>query len=89
MILANGECEYGDDTGERERIHTEGMERMIGGHEVTIGKLGHDDGCEGVDGTADCYCGDLGFSWSRCDGCGSTLGGDRYAATLWLDVVPS
>lgn len=23
------------------------------------------------------------FSWAPCDGCGSTLGGSRYAATLW------
>lgn len=26
-----------------------------------------------------------GFSWSSCDLCGSGLGGDRYAATLFLD----
>lgn len=24
------------------------------------------------------------FSWRRCDGCGSTLGGDREHATAWL-----
>jgi len=24
------------------------------------------------------------FSWHRCDGCGSTLGGDRHPATGWL-----
>lgn len=30
-----------------------------------------------------------GFSWSRCDGCGSTLGGSRYRYTLWgREVVP-
>lgn len=29
----------------------------------------------------DCDCDNHGFSWSDCDGCGSTLGGDRYAAT--------
>ena len=23
------------------------------------------------------------FSWSDCDGCGSTLGGDRFAYTVW------
>jgi hypothetical protein len=23
------------------------------------------------------------FRWSSCDGCGSTLGGERHAATLW------
>ena len=24
-----------------------------------------------------------GFSWSRCDGCGSTLGGSRYRLAVW------
>ena len=24
------------------------------------------------------------FSWSSCDGCGTTLGGDREYATAWL-----
>ena len=23
------------------------------------------------------------FSWSDCDGCGSTLGGERFAYTVW------
>ena len=36
------------------------------------------------DAYGDEYGDDEGFSWRRCDGCGSTLGGDRYAATLWL-----
>ena len=25
---------------------------------------------------------DLGFSWSACDGCGQTLGGDRHSAAF-------
>ena len=25
------------------------------------------------------------FSWQECDGCGSTLGGDRHAATGWTE----
>ena len=83
MILANGECEYTSDDAERE--HSEGMARCLDDYDVTLGRVGHLDGCEGIDGTRDCYCGDLGFSWHRCDGCGSNLGGDRYAATLWLD----
>ena len=28
-------------------------------------------------------CGTISFSWSRCDGCGSTLGGTRHAFTIW------
>ena len=35
----------------------------------------HRDGCER-----------LGFSWSRCDVCGSTLGGGREAVTLHFDT---
>lgn len=27
-------------------------------------------------------CDDCGFSWASCDGCGSTLGGDRHAAAV-------
>lgn len=34
----------------------------------------HSENCERQD-----------FSWSRCDGCGSTLGGSRYAFTVWED----
>jgi hypothetical protein len=25
------------------------------------------------------------FSWSTCDGCGSTLGGSRYRLAVWFD----
>jgi hypothetical protein len=32
-----------------------------------------------------CDCETRNFSWSSCDGCGSTLGGERHAFTLWLD----
>lgn len=27
----------------------------------------------------------LGFSWSSCDACNSHLGGDRYAASIWIE----
>ena len=32
-----------------------------------------------------CDCETQSFSWSQCQGCGSTLGGERHAATLWFD----
>lgn len=34
---------------------------------------------------------DLGFSWSSCDGCGSTLGGNRHEASalIPLEVIDS
>src|SRR2546430_1834848 len=36
------------------------------------------------DGSAiECGCEERGFSWSSCQGCGSTLGGSRYAFTAW------
>ncbi len=80
MILANGECTYAND--EAERIHHEGMAKHINGYEVMVGATRdrHEDGCD----LQGCQCEDLGFSWRACDGCGSPLGGDRYAATLWL-----
>jgi hypothetical protein len=37
----------------------------------------------GDDGN-DCYCEQLGFSWSPCEICNSGLGGDRHAATIWF-----
>jgi hypothetical protein len=37
-------------------------------------------------GMGDCPgCEDIDFSWSRCEGCGSTLGGSRHAYTVWWD----
>lgn len=33
----------------------------------------------------DCGCETKTFSWSSCGGCGSTLGGERHAMTLWFD----
>jgi len=33
----------------------------------------------------ECECETTDFSWTPCEGCGSPLGGDRYAATLWWD----
>lgn len=30
-----------------------------------------------------CECEEVTFSWSRCQGCGSNLGGSRHALTAW------
>lgn len=52
---------------------------------VTMGGE-HNDGCpNGIDGPpdTDCDCDNLGFSWSSCEGCGDTHGGDRFKFTLW------
>lgn len=34
-------------------------------------------------GGDECECERVEFTWSRCDGCGSTLGGAREALTVW------
>lgn len=41
---------------------------------ITLGRLGSDE---------DQF--DAFFSWQSCDGCGSTLGGDRYYVTGWSE----
>ena len=53
-------------------------------HTVTLGMLleEHNEGCP-RDRDIDCDCEQITFSWSSCDGCGSPLGGDRHAMTLW------
>jgi hypothetical protein len=32
----------------------------------------------------ECDCERMDFSWHACDACGSTLGGERQAYTLWV-----
>jgi len=44
---------------------------------VNIGCLGSE--CEYADGDEDHQC-EPSFSWSQCDSCGSSLGGDRHTA---------
>lgn len=53
-------------------------------HTVTMGLLAeeHRDGCDREE-AGECDCEHEGFSWSSCEGCGSPLGGDRWAFTLW------
>lgn len=33
----------------------------------------------------ECDCERREFSWSSCDGCGSSLGGERHAFTIWWE----
>lgn len=63
------------------------------GDSVTLG-MGwqeHHEQCEAytTKGTPasdyECDCERRPFSWSACEGCGSRLGGERHAMTLWLD----
>lgn len=76
LIHANGET-----SGDRDENEPELWSRILDGigFSVTMGGK-HSKGC---DGPEDCSCGDLGFSWSACEGCGSNLGGDRFRFTVW------
>jgi hypothetical protein len=73
----------------------EPLSMIVDTAEVTAGLLAdeHDDDCPvwlgdpsradvPVDGE-ECECETVSFTWSRCDGCGSRLGGERHALTVW------
>jgi hypothetical protein len=80
---ANGECCPDDDHGGDGIKPWSDLEP---GYSVTMGLLAeeHSDQCRPDDRETDrCGCEGPWFSWSRCDGCGSYLGGDRWAFTLW------
>lgn len=68
-----------DETPDREPLSL-----FSGDVDLTPGMLAadHDPDCEReTDG--DCECEEQTFSWSPCAGCGSILGGIRYAVTAW------
>lgn len=92
LLLANGECCDGSDDdvpcGTPERLAAYVMSGTSAGtHYITLGTV--TDDCEHNlrdDAQADAHtenCERFGFSWDPCDTCGSNLGGDRYAATVW------
>jgi len=51
-------------------------------YEITPGMPYERHGCENPRET-ECDCDHDEFSWSTCQGCGSTLGGAREAFTVW------
>lgn len=52
-------------------------------YEITAGgACNPDNGC--AEGCIE-ECEVVTFSWSACDGCGSTLGGERHAFTYWTE----
>lgn len=51
--------------------------------DVTMGLLLSEHYSNDCDEEAECDCETRDFSWSPCDGCGSTLGGSRHAFTWW------
>lgn len=60
------------------------------GDEITAGMSweDHADDCpnrEAERWIADCECEHISFTWAFCQACGSMLGGDRFALTVWTD----
>lgn len=82
LLHANGEIAP-------DRPDTEPMPlcKIEPGQSVTLGAIEHTDGCTDADREEGCDCDQHGFRWSSCQGCGSTLGGDRFAMVLWQDVT--
>lgn len=81
---ANGEC---GDCVEDLRHHDREPMWLYSPQDVTMGMLVTEHSCKSSDELPhwwECDCEIKNFSWSICDGCGSTLGGERHAMTLWL-----
>lgn len=94
MFLANGQCEgcescvmnepwFSDRQGEPPTCQTVG-DRMaavwpVGQWDITLGHR-HSDNCCPVDSAGEP---EPFFAWSDCEGCGSSLAGDRQYATVW------
>jgi hypothetical protein len=58
---------------------------------VEDAQMGSGPLCDSVDDTGHCSCDEEclyegWFSWSRCEGCGSKLGGTRYNFPVWLPL---
>lgn len=82
LVHANGEC--------GEEPDCEPWNRLENGFTVTMGLSAeeHADTCEvKLTGEHDheCDCETRNFSWSSCEGCGSSLGGERHAFALWQE----
>lgn len=90
MHHANGECGscHTDEGHDREPLCL--VDKPMSGYDtVTMGMLNseHAKDCGRRTGSyvSDCNCETMTFSWLSCEGCGSTLGGERHAMTLWFD----
>ena|SRR5262247_1617336 len=87
LDMANGECGNETEHGCTDEVRTATWTGWRGGS-ATLGRFtdecGHDWHTQAEEHTEQCE--QLGFSWSSCDMCGSSLGGDRHAATLWHET---
>lgn len=84
FLLANGTVSDDQDDA-ADTAHAARMDAIWGeGTEITLGHLAEAcPDCGLNDDRQECDC-EPWFSWSQCDGCGSTLGGDREHATAWV-----
>lgn len=74
-VHANGEIGDPDHTPDREPLG------LLDGQDVSLGMTFDEHECE-APGEVECECEQTTFSWSRCEGCGSQLGGARAAMTI-------
>jgi hypothetical protein len=87
VLLANGET-ADDWTEDETAAFLARYESTVGERDVSLGGP-HDDDCPNMidgewDGSTDCSCETMEFSWTRCATCGSGLGGARYAVTFFV-----
>lgn len=86
--LVNGDCTE-PDTCCNGQPHRTPLALFVAPMYVTPGILSseHADGCPNRNDyrtySVECDCETHTFSWTACDGCGSNLGGSRYAVTGW------
>lgn len=80
-LTANGEYNDGEDTAERcikgqQKIWGDNYRWfMLAGCDADCGNQHHDE--------HECESFEQGFSWSDCEGCGDTDGGDRYLLAVF------
>lgn len=84
ILLANGDTPV--DMSEEE---TATWLDSLSDDEMTPGLVSeeHDEDCPNHHDEwkgEECYCERQEFSWSACDSCGSKLGGERHAVTIWF-----
>lgn len=88
ILLANGETPPDMSEGETEEWLERINARMEGTLDVSLGRVYGENGCRCDRDNSDTHtrmCEEQEFSMSRCDYCGSNLGGSRSAITGWMD----
>lgn len=86
--LVNGDCTEPDTCTPGSGDGNDPM-HLFGSMHVTPGMLSEYHECGRQDGedVDECDCEEQWFfSWSSCDGCGSLMGGERYAVTGWIPI---